>query len=239
MSTGLVPRPSQKVLLPNAWRVLIVEDSSVVADVHRRLVDSLPGFRAIAVRRDGVAGYEAIRSLKPDIAIVDLTMPGGDGLTLLRRVRAESLELEVIVVTASRDPETVRESLNLGALDYLVKPFAPERLQASLGAFARRARALQRRTLEQDDIDFVNSSSAVHLERLPRGLRRSTLLSVRRVLKDADRALTADEVGASAGVARVTARRYLEYLEVTGVVQLEREYFGPGRPRNCYRSVGT
>jgi two-component system response regulator DctR len=239
VSTGLDLRPKEGPAFHGVWNVLIVEDSPSVADIHRLVVDATPGFRSIATRGDGEAAYDAIVSLKPDIAIIDLTMPGGDGLTLLRRVRTQGLPLEAIVVTASRDPEAVAESLRLGALDYLVKPFATERLQASLAAFAQRTRALRRRTLRQDDIDLVNSSGAVHLKRVPRGLRRSTLLAVRRVLGEAEGALAAEDVGARVGVARVTARRYLEYLEVIGAVTLERESTGPGRPRNRYRSIGA
>jgi two-component system response regulator DctR len=221
----------------NAWRVLIVEDSPEVAALHRRLVDAVPEFRTVAVAPDGVAAYRAVDTTRPDVAIVDLTMPGGDGLTFLRRVRAESLELEVIVVTASRDAKTVRETLHLGVVDYLVKPFAPERLRQSLDAFARRARALRRPQLAQDEVDLVQASGAAGLHRLPKGLKRATLAAVRSTLDTSEAPLTADEVGHRVGVARVTARRYLEYLEVIGAASVERECKGPGRPRNRYRHV--
>jgi two-component system response regulator DctR len=237
VSSAVAPRRIPQRTAPEIWNVLVVEDSPSVADVHCRIVDATPGFQAIAVRRDGEAAYEALSSLRPDIAIVDLTMPGGDGLSFLRRIRAEGVPLDVIVVTASRAPEAVRESLQLGAIDYLVKPFSPERLQASLAAAAQRARTLRRGTLGQEEVDLVNCSGAVHLRRLPKGLRRSTLLSIRSALLSADDPLTADDVGVRVGIARVTARRYLEYLDVIGAVRLERESSGPGRPRNRYRPL--
>jgi two-component system, CitB family, response regulator DctR len=231
--TGTAPvvRPRHEV----EWSVLIVEDSAVVATVHRRLVDSTPRFRAVHVSSNGEAAYEAVKRLRPDLAIVDLTMPGGDGLTFLRRIRLESIPIEVIVVTASRDAATVRETVHLGLVDYLVKPFAPERLRQALMAFARRSRAFRRDQLAQDDVDLVQSSGAARIQRLPKGLRRSTLVAVEAALARSERPLAADEVGEEIGVARVTARRYLEYLEVIGSAQVEREYRGPGRPRNRYR----
>jgi two-component system, CitB family, response regulator DctR len=166
-------------------------------------------------------------------------MPGGDGLTLLRRIRHEALPLEVIVVTASRDAQTIREAMHLGVVDYLVKPFAPERLRQSFNAFALRARTLKRPLLAQDEVDLVQSTGAARIRRLPKGLKRSTLRAVREALERSDRPLSADEVGHEIGVARVTARRYLEYLDVMGAARVERECHGPGRPRNRYQHIAA
>jgi response regulator of citrate/malate metabolism len=219
------------------WRVLVVEDNVVVAALHRRLIDAMPDFRAAAVVSDGEAAYRAIELLKPDLAILDLTMPGGDGLTLLRRIRHEGMPLEVVIVTASRDAQTIREAMHLGVIDYLVKPFAPDRFRQSFNAFALRTRALKRPLLAQDEVDLVQSTGAARMQRLPKGLKRSTLLAVRAALEAGEAPVSADEVGARIGVARVTARRYLEYLEVIGEARVERECNGPGRPRNRYQHL--
>lgn len=217
------------------WKVLIVEDSHPVAALHQRLVDAMPGFRSVGVATDGDAAYRAAVATQPDLAILDLAMPGCDGRTLLRRLRADDINVEVVVVTASRDAPTVREMLHLGVVDYLVKPFAPERLEHAMNTFARRARGLRRSQLGQDEVDIVQASGAVRMVRVPKGLKRGRLTAVREVLAKSDRALSAEEVGEQIGVARVTARRYLDYLDVIGSVVVERECHGPGRPRNRYR----
>ena len=235
MSSGATSSHGQAALVSAArWRVMIVEDSPEVAALHRRLVDDTAGFQAIHIASNGEAAFRALGLLSPDLAIIDLTMPGGDGLTLLRAIRRESLQVEVIIVTASRDTKTVREAIHLGVVDYLVKPFAPERLRQSLTAFAWRARAFQRGQLVQGEVDLVQSSGAPRLQRLPKGLKRSTLDSVKLVLDEATTPLTADDVGRRVGIARVTARRYLDYLDVIGTATVEREYLGSGRPRNRY-----
>ena len=221
----------------SSWGVLVVEDNAAVAALHCRLIDALPDFQTVGVVSDGDAAYRAVEAVRPDVAIVDLTMPGGDGLTLLRRIRHEAVPLEVIVVTASRDAQTIREAMHLGVVDYLVKPFAPERLRQSFNAFALRARALKRPLLAQDEVDLVQSTGAARIQRLPKGLKRSTLRAVREALERSGVALSADEVGREIGVARVTARRYLEYLDVMGLARVERECHGPGRPRNRYQHV--
>ena len=216
------------------WTVLVVEDDPYVARLHERLVESVPGFRAVATATSGDQARTIVSSLQPDLAIVDLSMPGSDGLDFLREIRREGHATEVIVVTAVRDARVVREVMHLGVVDYLVKPFAPERLQQALAAFLSRVMTFRRSQLTQDEVDRVQSSVAYRAPRLPKGLRRSTLVAVRRVLADSDRPLTSVEVGDLVGVARVTARRYLEYLEVIGAARVERECNGPGRPRNRY-----
>lgn len=217
------------------WRVLIVEDDAVVARLQRRLVDAMPEFRTVGTAPNGEIGLREIASLLPDLAIVDLGMPGGDGLSLVQRIRQESLPVEVIVVTASRDASTIRKVMHQGVIDYLVKPFAPERLWESLNAFALRAQALSEPVLAQEEVDLVQSTGARRIHRLPRGLRRTTLNAVRSALELSDQALTAEEVGDEVGIARVTARRYLDYLDAIGTARVERERNGPGRPRNRYR----
>ncbi len=217
------------------WKVLIVEDDHQVASLHQRLVEAMPGFRSLGAVADGEAAYRAVNSLLPDLAIVDLAMPGCDGRTLVRRLRAQEAAVEVIVVTASRDAKTVREMVHLGVVDYLVKPFAPERLQHAMSSFARRARGLRRAQLAQDDVDIVQATGAVGMHRPPKGLKIRRLGEIRMLLRESGEALTAEEVGARVGIARVTARRYLDYLDVIGAVTIERECRGPGRPRNCYR----
>jgi len=97
----------------------------------------------------------------------------------------------------------------------------------------RRATVLAQST-QQDEVDLVQSSGAPRLQRLPKGLKRSTLESVKRALDETTTPLTADDVGQLVGIARVTARRYLEYLDVIGAANVEREYLGSGRPRNRY-----
>jgi two-component system response regulator DctR len=210
------------------WRVMIIEDNPAVAALHRRIVDSVPYLRTEHIARNGERGFAALRTVRPQLVILDLAMRGGDGLEFLRRLRAEAGDVDVIVVTASRSGEIVEECTRLGVVDYLVKPFAPERLHWALANFARRRRALARTTpLSQSEVDAARS--------LPDGIRDATLASVLALLESRDEPFDADEVGGTVGIARVTARRYLEHLRVLGTVELVRRLEGRGRPRNQYR----
>jgi two-component system, CitB family, response regulator DctR len=208
-----------------------------VAELHRRIVDNHAAFSVAATCTDLDATAQALAELSPDLLILDLTMPRGDGVSFLRRTRADSIPVDVIVVTASRDAASVRTCMQLGAVEYLVKPFAPQRLHDALVSFARRDRALNRSELAQEDVDALRLSGAT-LRRLPRGLKRATLRRIWLELKGAAEPLTAAQVGERVGVARVTARRYLDYLEAISLAELVRVPQPVGRPSNRYRIAG-
>ena len=219
------------------WRVLIVEDSAAVAEVHRRLVASTPGFTV-----SGIAPTAAEASLltalqRPHLILLDLGLPDADGLQLLRALRGAREPVEVIAVTAARGAAVVRDCVHLGVVDYLVKPFAPERLRQALGLFAHRMRALREGELAQAEVDRLCASGRRATRVLPRDLAPETLATVRETLKSAAAPLTAADVAGRAGIARVTARRYLEYLDASGEVTIQTLGTGPGRPSKAYGFV--
>jgi response regulator of citrate/malate metabolism len=216
------------------WRVLVVEDDRVVARLHCRFVARVPGFRAVGVAGTAAQAHEMVRTLHPDLLLLDIGLPGEDGIALLRRLRAAGDPVEVIAVTAATATETVRASVHLGAVDYLVKPFDQDRLRKSLGLFQRRMGRLAGAQLAQHEVDRICSDGPNAFRWLPRDLSDSRLDEIRAILSRAQRPATADAVAAQAGVARVTARRYLEYLVTIGQATMQPVIGGPGRPRKTY-----
>jgi len=217
-----------------AWRTLIVEDSPTVADVHRRLVELVPGFVIVGTAATGAEARQLAARTRPHLLLLDLGLPDGDGLALLRALRGARDPVEVIVVTASRGSAVVRDCVHLGVIDYLVKPFAPERLRQALGLFAHRMHALRDGELAQTEVDRLCTSGRRAARALPRDLAPQTLAEVRSTLHGAEGPLSASDVATLAGVSRVTARRYLEYLATAGEVTVEAVADGPGRPAKAY-----
>lgn len=116
--------------------VLVVEDERTIADLER-LYLSREGF-GVHVETDGEAGLAAARALKPVAIILDVGLPGLDGTALCRALRAEGDWTPVLFVTA-RDEEVDRVlGLELGADDYLTKPFSPRELVARVKTVLRR-----------------------------------------------------------------------------------------------------
>jgi len=220
------------------WRVLIVEDDPVVAGLHCRFVAQVPNFSPVGVAQTAAQTEMMLPTLRPDLILLDIGLPGEDGITLLRRIRAKSHAVEVIAVTAATSSDVVRASVQLGAVDYLVKPFDQNRLHQSLSLFIRRMAMLQGPFLGQDQVDMICSNGPNAYRWHPRDLSAERLRQVREVLDDAGRPLTAGAVAGVTGIARVTARRYLEYLVTVGHAEVDATPHGPGRPSKTYRSAG-
>lgn len=218
------------------WRVLVVEDDPVVAGLHCRFVAKVAQFAPVGIAQT-VAQAEALYvSLNPDLILLDIGLPGESGLTLLRRLRSRGQPVEVIAVTAATSSEIVRTSVQLGAVDYLVKPFDQDRLRKSLGLFVRRMTMLRGPYLGQDEVDMICSNGPNAYRWHPRDLSGERLQQVRDTLV-ADGPLTATEVAELTGVARVTARRYLEYLVTVDQAEVDTTPDGPGRPSKTYRAA--
>lgn len=117
--------------------MLVVEDEPQIADVQRRyLVDQ--GF-GVHVERDGTAALEAVSRLRPVAVVLDVGLPGQDGIAVCRALRERGDWTPVLFVTA-RDDEVDRVlGLEIGADDYLVKPFSPRELVARVKAIVRRS----------------------------------------------------------------------------------------------------
>ncbi|MBB2992581.1 response regulator of citrate/malate metabolism [Mycolicibacterium iranicum] len=217
--------------------VLVVDDDFMVAEIHRRFVDRVEGFRAVGVARNGAEALTATRDLRPQLILLDVYLPDMTGLDVLQRLRSEGDRVDVIMITAARELDTVRGALDGGAADYLIKPFEFPQLEAKMLAFAARADALQSAGgADQSLIDTLfGGPSVAPVKVMPKGLGAETgdlvLAAVRRAGE-----VSAAECADLVGISRVSARRYLEHYLGTGAVELRLQY-GVGRPERRYRIV--
>ena len=117
-------------------RILLVEDDSSIA----RLVQLELEHRGLKVRcaRDGLSGLEAVAEFKPAAVVLDIMLPGIDGVGMLKKLRQQGNRVPVIMLTARDTPANKVHSLDQGADDYLTKPFDTEELVARLRALLRR-----------------------------------------------------------------------------------------------------
>lgn len=219
-------------------RTLIVDDDFLVAKVHRAYTERIDGFSVVGVAHSGHEAIQAVEREQPDLVVLDVYLPDMSGLEVLHELRQRRAAVDAIVVTAAKDVDTLREAIAGGALRYIVKPFNFERFRDALQTyqrFAGRRSALE--AVEQEDVDRLYADIGTMPEQvLPKNLHRPTLELVVRCLEErpAD-SVSALEVAASTGLSRVTARRYLEYLEGQGRAVLELRYGSAGRPEHRYR----
>jgi len=132
-------------------RVLIVDDDREICTLLCNYLADF-GIEARGVH-DGAAMRRALTQEQPDVIILDLMLPGEDGLTLCRQLRTASANIPVIMLTARGEPADRVVGLELGADDYVVKPFDPRELVARVHTVLRRARADGSRPAEPVDSD--------------------------------------------------------------------------------------
>jgi len=131
-------------------RVLVVEDEEKIAGFVRRGLEER-GF-AVDVCDRGDDAYEKIKSYPYDAIVLDIMLPGRDGLSVLRGLRQDKNAVPVILLTARSGLDERIEGLNLGADDYLAKPFFVEELVARLHAVVRRASGTEQSVLRAGDL---------------------------------------------------------------------------------------
>jgi response regulator of citrate/malate metabolism len=152
-------------------------------------------------------------------------------------LRAASAPVDVIAVTSARDLSVVRAAVSSGVMQYLLKPFTFATLRGKLETYATwREQVVQPGEVGgQNDVDRMLSELRTPGQGpLPKGLSASTLESINAALADAAEGLSAAAIATAVGIARVTARRYLEYLADNGIAQRRPHYGSVGRPEVWY-----
>jgi len=152
-------------------RILVVEDESAIADFIQRGLEA-EGY-AVACATDGIEGERQALTGDLDLVILDMMLPGRDGLTVLRNIRRQRPNLPVVVLTARDTVEDKVAGLDSGATDYVTKPFSFDELTARVRAHLRRPAQLD---------STVLSAGGIEMDLLSRDVRfddRSVRLSAR------------------------------------------------------------
>ena len=220
-------------------RVLIVEDDPMVAVINRKFTEAVTGFVVAGTARNGQEALLLLEKEKPDLLILDVYMPEVDGVSVLSLLRKSDIPVDVIMVTAAGDTETVARIMRQGVIDYIVKPFKFERYRAALESYLEfRKKLSHKSTLSQNDLDTMLSVKTESQQDTPKNFHVQTMNSIIDFMLSHPEALSAEEVAAGTGVSRVTARRYLEYLVTQGRLQMLLDYVAVGRPIHRFKVKG-
>ena len=116
----------------NSYRVLVADDHGVVRHGLRMLLESQPGVQVCGEARTGLEAMDYVNKERPDLLILDLTLPDMNGLEVMRKIRKESPSTGVLILTMHFSEELAREMLRCGALGYVLKSDADTELLAAL-----------------------------------------------------------------------------------------------------------
>lgn len=168
-------------------RILIVEDDNSIAKFLRACFEA--EYFAVDVAEDGASGLEAALSTEYDLILLDYALPKIDGKNVCKKIRAQGRDVPIIMMTVMSEIENVVEVLNLGADDYLAKPFEFAELLARTKAVLRRPRALREEVLKFDDLvldcndyKLMMGSNEVYLTRKEFALLRYFMSNLGKVL---------------------------------------------------------
>lgn len=228
-------------------RVLIIEDDPAIAQVNKQFVEKVAGYEVVGI----ATRHEEVRVLwpllRPHLILLDIYFPDTNGLQMLKEIRSQDSSVDVIMITAAKEVDALREALSGGVFDYIVKPILFPRFQETLLRYRKMRGQLEKlkgkEGFTQDDIDALlmgggNRGYGGERWNLPKGIDALTLDKVLAGFSGAeDRGYTADEIGRRCGISRTTARRYLEYLVSLGEVKAALEYGTVGRPERLYRRI--
>lgn len=109
-------------------RVLVVDDHAIVRDGLERLLNSAEGVEVVGTAGDGAEAIEAAMRVEPDVVLMDLSMPGVDGIEATRRLADTRPEAKVVVLTTFADQRRILDALNAGASGYLLKDAEPDEI---------------------------------------------------------------------------------------------------------------
>ncbi|MGY5450233.1 response regulator [Agarivorans sp. MS3-6] len=222
-------------------QVLIVEDDAGIAEIHRQYLLRVSDFEVSGIALSIADAMIHINAKPPQLVLLDVYLPDGTGLELLKHIRSQDLAIDVMLLTAAKEAATLQEALRNGVFDYILKPVVFPRLQESLNNYRNYLRRLdQNSSFEQQDVDkLMPMSEGVVGEakkRLPKGVDAVTLDKVRALFTEHS-ALTAELAGKQIGSSRTTARRYLEYLVSCNELNPEVAYGAVGRPERVYHRL--
>lgn len=219
---------------------MIVEDDPMVASINQQYLERNQNLKIVGQFRNGQEALEYLENNGADLAVVDYYMPIMDGLEFVRKCHEKNIKTDVIIVTAANTAQDISEFLQLGIVDYLVKPFTYERFQKAIDKYLyRKNLAKQDRTLDQAEIDKLLSQDQnirpAEKVVLEKGLQEQTLERIRTYLEEHKGTLmSSNEIASEVNLSRITVRRYMNYLVENREIISQIDYSTGGRPSIKY-----
>ena len=216
-------------------KILIVDDDPMVAHINLKFANKA-GYEDVDTAADIESAKERLKKGDIDLVLLDVYLPTGKGTEILKWIRQENLNTDAILITADRS------SMNFGAVDYLIKPFDFDRFQLAMEKFERKRNGfVGKKSVEQDDIDSIFFESMNRNDKvkdiLEKGMSEKTYTAILNAIKAIDASVTAEDLGDKLGISRVSVRRYLEFMESRGILEMKPIYGKKGRPQHLFKYV--
>lgn len=221
-------------------KVLIIEDDPMVAKFNTIYLQSIPGFTVAGHASHVDEGWEFLNKHHVDLILLDVYMGKVTGLEMLIELRKKENPIDVIVITAANDKQSVQTALRYGAVDYLIKPFSFDRFKDALLQYMNKVQLMKNTEIvSQNEIDtfFLNPEKIQFLKlELPKGMTMITFMKIAtQMIEREQKKFSAAELAIETGISQVSVRKYLNHLVKHHFLHVDVIYQETGRPLQCYQ----
>lgn len=225
-------------------KTMIVEDDPMVRQINSKFLNKVEGFSLEKASANLTEAKEFLENNNIDLILLDVFLPNENGIDLLKWLRKNEISCDVILITADKSIDRIKDAFRYGGVDYLIKPFTFERFEESLNIFKERLNSFKNNeTIEQGELDkFIlnnkNKESGDNKFKLDleKGLNKYTYNSIANELNNINEEyFTTEELSEKLGIAKVTVRKYLDYMSKQGTLEKIIEYGKIGRPLYKYK----
>ncbi|WP_326717332.1 response regulator [Vagococcus jeotgali] len=217
--------------------VLILEDDPMVEFIHRSYLEKMAIFDNIYSTNTVSNAIDYLQKQTVDLLLLDIHLKNENGLDCLMMIRQQKLPIDVILITAADELQTVQEGLRLGVIDYLLKPFTHERFEKSIQLFLEKHALLSEEKTTQDTIDHLTNQTTKHQVKdlvLDKGLSQQTMDHILSIIKSNPKSFTIQELADKCQLSHVSIRKYVTFLEEHHLVTSKTVYTKVGRPFKEY-----
>jgi len=225
-------------------KTMIIEDDPMVRQINSMFLNKVDGFSLKIAAANLTEAREFLSNNSIDLILLDVFLPNENGIDFLKWLRKNEISADVILITADKSVERIKDAFRYGVVDYLIKPFTFERFKESLDTFKGRLSSYKNHeTIEQGELDKLilisknkESSDEDLTYNLEKGLNKYTYKSIVNELDDIEEEyFTTEELSEKLGIAKVTVRKYLDYMSKQGQLEKIIEYGKIGRPLYKYK----
>lgn len=174
----------------NRIPVMIVEDDLRASYVLESTINQHSDFYVVAACESIVEAELKAEAFEPELIMVDISLPDGNGIDLIKSLKQHGRHASFIMTTAERETATIETAIQLGVMDYLVKPIRMSRVLQALDDYLDfKKRLTKTQKIDQQDIDalFRKSVIADHTRKTPKGIDENTLEKLNRITSPSER----------------------------------------------------
>ena len=184
--------------------IVIAEDDPKISEIQSRFIDKIEGFEVVGIGNTIAESEEIIDVFQPDLVLLDVFFPDGNGIDLLWKIRRLYKNIDVILITAAKEVGTLQDAIRGGAFDYVLKPMTFSRFQSTLRKFFEHRTKLNEITnLDQKNVDQIihPTQDSAEEARIPKSINPLTLERIEEEVKKIDDyGVNAEAMGQQVGI---------------------------------------